>query len=333
MMDHKPPSLAEIRAYRDRARELVARTPVHEWRGPAIDEQAPGMRICAKLELLQLTGTFKARGALAWMLSLSREQLDKGVTAISAGNHAIAVAWAAHVMGASAHVVIISPANPARVRQARAWGARVEMADSAEAGFERVLRIESEQGRTLVHPFEGRAIAIGTGALAVEWLEQVPDLDALVIPVGGGGLVGGIAAAAKQRKPDIAVYGAEPVGADSMFQSLARNEPVSARRLNSIADSLRAPNAREYSFTLTRRYMDALAQVSDAEIQDAMRLILGELKMMVEPACATALAAASGPLRERLQGKHVGVLFCGSNIDIGTFHGLLQRPIEPELSS
>ena len=333
MMDHKPPSLVEIRSYRDRVRELVARTPVHEWRGPAISEQAPGMRICVKLELLQLTGTFKARGALAWMQSLSTEQLDKGVTAISAGNHAIAVAWAAHVIGASAHVVIISPANPARVGQARAWGARVEMADSAEAGFERVLRIESEQGRTLVHPFEGRPIAIGTGALALEWLEQVPDLDALVIPVGGGGLVGGIAAAAKQLKPDIAVYGAEPVGADSMFQSLARNAPGSARNLDSIADSLRAPNARDYSFALARRHMDALAQVSDAEIQDAMRLILGELKMMVEPACATAMAAASGPLRERLQGKHVGVLFCGSNIDIDTFRDLLQRSVESQLSS
>ncbi len=323
MKDHQPPSLAEIRAYREAVRDRVARTPVHEWRGPAIREQAPGLRVCVKLELLQMTGTFKARGALAWMLSLSREQIDRGVTAISAGNHAIAVAWAAHVVGASAHVVIISPANPARVQQARAWGAQVEMADSAAAGFQRVLNIESEAGRTLVHPFEGRPIAIGTGALAMEWLEQVPDLDALVIPVGGGGLIAGMAAAAKQIRPEIAVYGAEPVGADSMFQSLARKAPVSAHRMDSIADSLRAPNAREYSFELAHRYMDSLGQVSDAEIRDAMRLILGELKMMVEPACATATAAALGPLRERLEGKHAGVLFCGSNIDLATFRGLL----------
>lgn len=323
MKDHEPPSLAEIRAYRETVRGRMVRTPVHEWRGAAIRERAPGLRICLKFELLQMTGTFKARGALAWMLSLSREQLEQGVTAVSAGNHAVAVAWAAHVMGASAHVVIISPANPARVHQARAWGAQVEMADNADAGFERVLNIESEEGRTLVHPFEGRSIAIGTGALAMEWLEQAPDLDALVIPVGGGGLIAGVAAAAKRIRPEIAVYGAEPVGADSMFRSLAQNAPAQAGRMDSFADSLKAPNAREYSFALASRYMDELAQVSDPEIQDAMRLILEELKMMVEPACATATAAALGPLSDRLEGKHAGVLLCGSNIDLASYRRLL----------
>ena len=170
---------------------------------------------------------------------------------------------------------------------------------------------------------EGRSIAVGVGALGMEWLDQAPDLDALVVPVGGGGLVAGVAAAAKQIRPEIAVYGAEPIGADSMFQSLARNEPAQASRVDSIADSLRAPNAREYSFALARRHMDDLGRVNDDEIRRAMQLILQELKMMVEPACATATAAALGPLRERLQGKHVGVLFCGSNIDRATFNRLL----------
>ena len=323
MTDHQPPSLAEIRAYREVVKERIVRTPVHAWRGTEIKKRAPDVQISIKFELLQMTGTFKARGALAWMLSLPREQIEKGVTAVSAGNHAIAVSWAAHVMGAPAHVVIISPANPARVQQARAWGAKVELIDNAEAAFQRALNIEREDGKVLVHPFEGRSIAIGTGALGMEWLEQVPDLDALVIPVGGGGLVAGVAAAAKRIRPEISVYGAEPVGADSMFQSLACNEPVQARRLDSIADSLRSPNAREYSFALASRNMDDLGQVSDDEIREAMRLILRELKMMVEPACATATAAALGPLRNRLKDKHVGVLLCGSNIDLATFSRLL----------
>ncbi|MCY3605784.1 MAG: pyridoxal-phosphate dependent enzyme [Gammaproteobacteria bacterium] len=318
-----PPSLAEIRAYREVVRDRIVRTPVHEWRGTEIGKRAPDMRISIKFELLQMTGTFKARGALAWMLSLPKEKIQKGVTAVSAGNHAVAVSWAAHVMGAPAHVVIISPANPARIQQARAWGAKVELIDNAEAAFQRVLNIEREDGKTLVHPFEGRSIAIGTGALAMEWLEQAPDLDALVIPVGGGGLVAGVGAAVKRIRPEIAVYGAEPFGADSMFQSLTRNEPVQAKRVDSIADSLRAPNAREYSFDLARRHMDDLGRVDDDEIRKAMRLILQELKMMVEPACATATAAALGPLRERLQGKHVGVLLCGSNIDLATFRRLI----------
>ena len=323
MTEHEPPSLSEIRAYREVVRDRVVRTPVHEWRGAAIQQLAPDMRISVKFELLQMTGTFKARGALAWMLSLPREQLDKGVTAVSAGNHAIAVAWAAHVMGASAHVVIVSPANPARVQQARAWGAKVELIDNADAAFDRAMNIEREDGRTLVHPFEGHPIAIGTGCLAMEWLEQAPNMDALVIPVGGGGLIAGIAAAAKRIRPEISVYGAEPVGADSMFQSLAQEEPAKASRRDSIADSLRAPNGRDYSFALASRYMDELGQVTDDQIRDAMRLILRELKMMVEPACATATAAALGPLRARLQDRSVGILLCGSNIDLATFQRLL----------
>ena len=318
-----PPSLAEIRAYREVVRDRIVRTPVHEWRGTEVRKRAPDMRISIKFELLQMTGTFKARGALAWMLSLPEEKVRKGVTAVSAGNHAVAVSWAAHVMGAPAHVVIISPANPARIRQARAWGARVELIDNAEAAFQRVLNIEREDGKTLVHPFEGRSIAIGTGALGMEWLEQAPDLDALVIPVGGGGLIAGVGAAVKRIRPEIAVYGAEPFGADSMFQSLSSNKAVDASRVDSIADSLRAPNAREYSFSLASRHMDDLGRVGDDEIREAMRLILRELKMMVEPACATATAAALGTLRERLEGKHVGVLLCGSNIDLATFSRLI----------
>ena len=314
-----PPSLAEIRAYREVVKDRIVRTPVHEWRSTEISRSAPDMRISMKFELLQMTGTFKARGALAWMLSLPEEKVRKGVTAVSAGNHAVAVSWAAHVMGAPAHVVIISPANPARIGQARAWGAKVELIDNPQAAFQRVLNIEKQDGKTLVHPFEGHSIAVGTGALGMEWLEQAPDLDALVIPIGGGGLVAGVAAAVKQIRPDISVYGAEPFGADSMFQSLSRNKPVGASRVDSIADSLRAPNAREYSFALANRYMDDLGRVEDDEIRKAMRLILQELKMMVEPACATATAAALGPLRERLEGKHVGVLLCGSNIDLATF--------------
>lgn len=318
-----PPSLAEIRAYREIVKDRIVRTPVHEWRSAEISKRAPDMRISIKFELLQMTGTFKARGALAWMLSLPEEKLRKGVTAVSAGNHAVAVSWAAHVMGAPAHVVIISPANPARIRQARAWGAKVELIDNAEAAFQRVLNIEKEDGKTLVHPFEGRSIAVGTGALGMEWLEQAPDLDALVIPVGGGGLIAGVGAAVKRIRPEISVYGAEPFGADSMFQSLSRNKPVRASRVDSIADSLRAPNAREYSFALASRHMDDLGRVDDDEIRKAMRLILQELKMMVEPACATATAAALGPLREHLEGKHVGVLLCGSNMDLATFSRLI----------
>jgi threonine dehydratase len=272
-----------------------------------------------KFELLQNAGTFKARGAFANLLALDDAQRARGVTAISAGNHAIAVAYAAMKLGISAKVVMLATANPARLALARTYGAEVLLAPDGAAGFALVRQIEAEEGRSFVHPFNGLNTILGTATLGAEWAEQAPGLDAVILPVGGGGLAAGAATALRQALPGLEIYGVEPAGADGMHRSFATGGPVKMGPMNSIADSLMAPHTEAYSYTLCRRAMDDLVHIDDAALRAAMGLLFAELKIAVEPACAAATAAALGPLRARLTGKRIGVLLCGSNTDAATF--------------
>lgn len=318
-------TLDEIREARAQLGDRVVTTPVHEWEGPLREEiLGPQTRVFLKLELLQRTGTFKARGALLNMLRLSPEELARGVTAISAGNHAVAVAYAAKTLGVNAKVVMIKTANALRVELCRKYGAEIEFAENAHVGFERVKQVEKEEGRALIHPFEGMRTALGTATVGLEFCQQVERLDAVIVPIGGGGLCAGIASAVKLSWPDCAVYGVEPTGADSMKRSLAAGEPRSIERVATIADSLGAPYAAPITFELCRRNVDDVVLVTDDELRDAMRLMLREIKLAVEPAGASAMAALVGPLREKLRGRRVGLIVCGSNIDAATYAQLIQ---------
>jgi threonine dehydratase len=318
-------TLDEIRAARQQLGDRVVTTPVHEWEGSLRAEMfGPQTRVFLKLELLQRTGTFKARGALLNMLRLTPEELARGVTAISAGNHAVAVAYAAKSLGINAKVVMIKTANPLRVELCRKYGAEVEFAENAHVGFERVKQVEAEEGRAFIHPFEGMCTALGTATLGLEFCEQVQPLDAVIVPIGGGGLCAGVASAVKLMWPGCAVYGVEPTGADSMKRSLAAGEPRSIERVATIADSLGAPYAAPITFELCRRNVDDVVLVSDDELREAMRLMLREIKLAVEPAGASAMAALVGPLREKLRGCRVGLIVCGSNIDAASYAKLIQ---------
>jgi threonine dehydratase len=181
--------------------------------------------------------------------------------------------------------------------------------------FERVKQIEATEGRTFVHPFEGPLTALGTATLGLEFMEQVPDLDAVIVPIGGGGLCAGVSAAVKLSAPACRVFGVEPEGADSMHRSFAAGSPQAIESVKTIADSLGAPYATPYSFGLCRRYVDELVLVDDDALRRAMRLLMTSAKLAVEPAGAAATAALCGPLRERLAGKRVGLIVCGANID------------------
>lgn len=282
-------------------------------------EVAPGTRVVLKEELFQRTGTFKPRGALAVMLDLDRAALARGVTAVSAGNHAIAVAYAAQVLGSTAKVVMPKTASPYRVGKCRELGAEVELVEDVHRAFDRVKQIESEEGRTFVHPFEGPRTALGTATLGLELVEQVPDVEAVIVPIGGGGLCAGVAAAVKLARPECRVYGVEPEGADSMRRSFAAGSPVAIDAVRTIADSLGAPHAAPYSFALCRRYVDDVVLVDDDALRRAMRLLFSSAKLAVEPAGAAATAALCGPLRERVAGRRVAVVVCGANIDAPTF--------------
>ena len=317
-MEAEAPALDEIRTARRKLGNFVVETPIWEWQGDEI-ERAAGTRPLLKLELLQHAGSFKPRGALCNMLSLSREELARGVTAMSAGNHAMAVGYAARALGTTAKVVMPRSANPARVEASRAYGAEVVLVDDVHAAVTRVQEIEREEGRTAVHPFEGPLTALGTATLGLELCAQAPNLDAVVIPIGGGGLCAGVAAAVKQISPRTLVFGVEPEGADTMHRSFAAGSPQKIDKVRTIADSLGAPHAAPYSFGLCRRYVDDLVLVDDDALRRAMRLLMTSAKLAVEPAGAAATAALCGPLRDRLRGKRVGLIVCGANIDAATF--------------
>jgi threonine dehydratase len=317
-MDVHVPRPAEIRALRQALDDWLIETPVVRCAGL---EAAVGgdTRIFAKLEFLQRTGTFKARGALAVMSRLDPAQRAAGVTAVSAGNHAIAVAYAARAFGVSAKVVMIRAANALRVRRCREFGAEVVLADDVHAAFETAERIAADEGRFFIHPFEGPDIALGTATVGVEICDQVGAFEALLVPIGGGGLCAGVSSAVKQLNRSCELFGIEPSGADTMHRSFASGQPGSIERVVTIADSLGAPYAMPYSFELCRRHVDALIRVSDDELRSAMRLLFREMRIAVEPACAASTAALTGPLAERLTGKTVVLLMCGSNIDWQTY--------------
>lgn len=322
------PTLADIRAARARLAGKVRATPVLEMPLREVDPAWPDAAAQGvfKLELFQVTGTFKARAALSGILALPAERRRRGVTAVSAGNHAVAVAYAARAAGLTSHVVMLKTANPLRVELARSFGADVEFAENGKAGFERVKQIEEAEGRYFVHPFEGPGPVTGTGTLGLEWHEQSGAMDAVVIACGGGGLLGGVACAIKQLSPGTAVYGVEPEGADNMTRSFETGKPETTTEVRTIADSLGPPYSTPYTFGVCRQYVDRMVRVSDAAIRDAMRHTARALKLAVEPAGAAALAGVLGPLRDALAGKgRIGILVCGANIDPRTLAAQLQQ--------
>lgn len=315
-MTEAAPTPEQIRQARERLGDRIHTTPVWTWSGPQLRAQWGGSgQVVLKLEALQATGSFKPRGALLHLLQLDPAQRARGVTAVSAGNHAMAVAYAAAQCDSTAKVVMPRTADPARIARCRGMGAEVVLVDDVHAAFAEAERIEAHEGRYFVHPFEGFTTALGTATVGLELGQQAPELDAVVVPIGGGGLCAGIAAAIKQRSPSTAVFGVEPTGADSMHRSFAAGEPRGIERVATIADSLGAPHAAPYSFALCRRYVDDLVRVDDQALRGAMALLFAEVKLAVEPAGAAATAALLGPLRDRLAGRRVGLVVCGANVD------------------
>jgi threonine dehydratase len=308
----------------------VIRTPMVRWLGPSAARMlGSNAQLWLKLELFQHTGTFKARGALANALTLGPERLAKGLTAASAGNHAIAVAWAAQTLGTRSKVAMQASASALRVRLAELHGAQVVICADGKAAFAEAERIQREEGLFFIHPFDSVRTSLGTATVGLECLQQVPDLQAVVVAVGGGGLAGGVAAAIKSINPQCLVLGVEPEGADAMRRSFDRGQPVTLDSVQTIADSLAPPMALPYSFGLCHQYLDDLVTLSDDQLCQAMVLMQEEAKLAVEPAAAAALAAVFGPYRLRLAGKKVGIIVCGANIDAELYGRYLARGVRP----
>ncbi|GGC11203.1 threonine ammonia-lyase [Pseudoduganella buxea] len=320
------PTLDQIRATATRLSGKILHTPVWRWQTGIVDEQCGDIaEVWLKLELLQKTGTFKLRGALACIEALDDSALGRGIVAVSAGNHAVAVAYTARLAGCSAKVVMPRHASPARIAACRELGAEVLLASDVYQAFARGRQIEIDEGRSMLHPFEGPLTALGTATVGLELMDQVPGLDAVIVPIGGGGLCAGIAAAVKQIDPACAVYGVEPFGADAMYRSFQSGALTTLDRVDTVADSLGAPHTLPYSFGVCRRFVDDIVRVSDDDICAAMLHLFRDVKLVAEPAAAVATAGMLGPLRGRLAGRRVALILCGSNIDAAGFTELLAR--------
>ena len=318
------PSVEAIRKNRARLGELVVTTPIRRLVDDALSAVVgDSTTVWLKEELFQRTGSFKPRGALSVMLDLDAEALARGVTGVSAGNHAISLGYSARMLGTTATVVMPKNANPFRVQVCREFGANVVLVDNVHDAFERVRQIEAEEGRTFVHPYEGPKTALGTASVGMEFIDQIAAagtvLAAVIVAAGGGGLTGGVACAVKQMSPSTAVYVVEPEGADSLNRSFKAGTPQAIEAVRTIADSLGAPHCEPYSFALNRQFVDEIVLVDDDQIREAMRLLFRVAKLAVEPAGAASLAALMYPLRQRLEGRTVGLVVCGANIDPETF--------------
>ena len=275
-----------------------------------------GKQIYLKAESFQVGGAFKFRGACNFVFSLSPEELKRGVLAYSSGNHAQAVALAAQRAGAKATVVMPSDAPKAKMAATAAAGATIVQYDRMTEDREAICRkLAEESGATVIPPFDHPLTIAGQGTAAIELLEEAPELDALVACLGGGGLLGGCAVAAKAMRPGIRVFGAEPELANDFWMSLQQGKPVAIPPPPTMADGLRTLCPGKLTFPIVQQHVEAVVLISEDEIKAAVRFLLERLKIVVEPSGAVGVAAALfGKLPAEV--KSVGVVISGGNVDL-----------------
>lgn len=304
--------LEAIRAAARRIEGVAVKTPVR--RSAAVDREI-GSEVLFKCELFQPTGAFKLRGAANAVFSLDDNQASNGVVTHSSGNHGAALAFAARERDIPCVVVMPENAVPAKVGAVRRYGAVVVFCEATQQGRERALEeVVKETGGHVVHPYDDPRIMAGQGTCGFELMAQVPSLDVVLAPIGGGGLIAGTATAVKALRPSTQVWGAEPAGANDAFISLGRGERFTDIRPDTIADGLRAI-VGELTFPVILDKVDGIMTVSDAEIVDAMRWCWRELKLVVEPSAAVP-AAVLRANPEHFAGRRVGIVLTGGNVDL-----------------
>ena len=322
--------LAEIDAARRRIGGLVHRTPMlssataarvlARTGGPRMADD----RLHIKAEHLQKTGSFKARGLSNRIATLNSDQRARGAITMSAGNAGQAYAWAGRAAGVPMTVVMQAAANPSKVAACREYGAEVVLhgADVVEA-FAELDRLREERGLTFVHPFDDPEVIAGHGSIGLEILEDLPEVDIVVVGIGGGGLISGVAAALKETRPSVRVYGVEPDTANAMQLALAAGEVVRIKP-TSVADGLGAPFAGEWTLAMCRRYLDDIVILDDSTILAGLRFAAERMKQVLEPAGAAALAAVLFNRVPINEGERVCVVASGGNVDIGRLGELLE---------
>lgn len=317
------------------AREVIAatvhRTPLlSSAAAAAATARSTGIRVAdarlyLKAEHLQKTGSFKPRGMTARVAALSADERRRGIITVSAGNAAQGYAYAGASLGVPVTVVMPAAAIRSKADAAAGYGARVVL-EGAVMGetFAALDRIRAEEGLVYCHPFDDAAVVAGHGSVGLELLEDLPEVDVVVVGIGGGGLISGVAAAVKERRPGVRVYGVEPETSDAMTQALAAGHPVPIQPL-SVADGLNAPFAGELTLAMIRRYVDDVLRIDDATILAGLRFALERMKQVIEPAGSAALAATlTGRIPIR-HGDRVAVILSGGNVEVGRLGELIDR--------
>ena len=308
------PDLQGIRAAAERIRPYAHRTPVLTC--SSLDSMAAA-ELFFKCENLQKVGAFKFRGAANTVFSLSDQEASRGVATHSSGNHAQALALAARLRGIPAHIVM--PENSPRVKVAavRGYGARIVFCPPTQADREQTLeRVVAQTGATFIHPYNNLGIIAGQGTCALELLEQVSDLDIVMAPVGGGGLLSGTALSCVYLRPEVRVIAAEPKGADDAFRSVRDGHIYPSENPQTVADGLRT-SLGTLTFPIIRRYVERIVTVEEESIVAAMRHIWERMKILIEPSAAVPFAAIlEGGIEAR--GKRIGIILSGGNLDLDT---------------
>lgn len=313
-------TLEQIAQARLRIRDHVVRTPLI--RSGFLSREL-GTNVYLKLECWQKTGSFKPRGAFNKLLMLTPEERARGVVAVSGGNHAQAMGYAARELGLSA-VIAMPETTPANyVNATQGYGAKIAFEPNIHAAFATAHRLAAE-GRVLVHPFDDPAVMAGQGTLGLELLDDCPAMTHVFISIGGGGLIAGMATAIRTVKPDVRVFGVETVGADAMAQAVAAGRVVEIPKITSIARTLGAPAVSASTLSAVQRLVEEVVVVPDAAAFAALVDLMERTKVVTEPAASCALAAARARVSQFGPDDHVVILLCGGNVslnDIARWHG------------
>lgn len=313
-------TLADIRAAHARIADKIHRTPVLT---SATLDALCGAQLFFKCENFQKIGAFKARGATNAVFALTDAEAANGVATHSSGNHAAALARAARLRGIPAHIVMPSNAPKTKIGSVRRNGGIIVFCEPTLVAREAACaKIIAETGARLVHPFDDYAVMAGQGTATLELLEQAPDLDLIIVPVGGGGLLCGTAVAAKGARPGIRVIAAEPAGADDAARSVAAGRLIPLEQAATIADGLRTSLSAR-TFPLIQQQVDGIVTVSEESIVAAMRRIWEVLKIIIEPSCAVPYAAVMDEKID-VSGKRVGIILTGGNVDLDALPWLVK---------
>lgn len=299
---------------------VINRTPVIPTKG-----LVPGCDFYLKADCLQKTGAFKLRGAYYKIATLSDEEKERGVIACSAGNHAQGVAFAARDMGIKATICIPEGAPISKIEATRSYGANVVLVPGVyDDAYAEAVRLRDEQGLTFIHPFNDYSIMAGQGTIGLEILEQLPDVDMIFVPIGGGGLIAGLAYAVKNLRPQCRIIGVQAAGAPSMAESLKEGKIITLSSVDTVADGIKVKTPGDLTFDMCREYVDEVVTVSEGEIASAILTVLEKQKLVAEGAGAVGIAAAMYH-KVNTEGKTVCALLSGGNVDVTMLERIITR--------